>query len=81
MPTSDVSFNIVNTKTKLISLVGNGHFSSQECLDILNEADIVVKNPPFSLFIPYFEILKNSGKLFIIIAHNQATTYKVYSIW
>ena len=48
-------------------LKGNGDFSSQECLDILDECDIVVTNPPFSLFKNYVPILIAQRKNFLLL--------------
>ena len=57
-------------------LQGDGDFRSQECIDILKQADIVVTNPPFSLFIDYVTQLAGFDKKFIIIGHQNAITYK-----
>lgn len=57
-------------------LKGDGDFRSQECIEILKEADIVVTNPPFSLFIEYVTQLAEYNKKFIIIGHQNAITYK-----
>lgn len=57
-------------------LYGDGDFRSQECIDILNEADIVVTNPPFSLFTEYVAQLASYDKKFIIIGNQNAITYK-----
>lgn len=57
-------------------LKGDGDFRSQECIDILKEADIVVTNPPFSLFSEYVAQLAEHDKKFIIIGHQNAITYK-----
>lgn len=57
-------------------LKGDGDFRSVECIDILKEADIVVTNPPFSLFTEYVAQLASFGKKFIIIGHQNAITYK-----
>lgn len=54
----------------------NGDFRSPECIEILQEADIVVTNPPFSLFIPYVEQLIKYNKKFLIIGNKNAVTYK-----
>lgn len=54
----------------------NGDFRSPECVEILKEADIVVTNPPFSLFIPYVEQLIKYNKKFLIIGNKNAITYK-----
>ena len=57
-------------------LEGNGDFRNQECLDILDEADIVVTNPPFSLFREYVAVLMEHKKKFLIIGNKNAITYK-----
>ena len=57
-------------------LEGNGDFRNQECLDILDEADIVVTNPPFSLFREYVSVLMEHEKKFLIIGNTNAITYK-----
>lgn len=54
----------------------NGDFRSPECVEILKEVDIVVTNPPFSLFIPYVEQLIKYNKKFLIIGNKNAITYK-----
>lgn len=57
-------------------LEGNGDFRNQECIDLLDEADIVVTNPPFSLFREFVSILMEHNKNFIIIGNMNALTYK-----
>lgn len=57
-------------------LAGNGDFRSNECIDILKQSDIVVTNPPFSLFSEYINQLVHYGKHFIVIGHQNAITYK-----
>lgn len=57
-------------------LEGNGDFRNQECLDLLDESDIVVTNPPFSLFREYVAILMEHKKKFLIIGNMNALTYK-----
>lgn len=54
----------------------NGDFRSPECIEILKEADIVITNPPFSLFRQYVEQLIEYNKHFIIIGNQNAITYK-----
>lgn len=54
----------------------NGDFRSDECAAILKEADIVITNPPFSLFREYVEQLIEHGKQFLIIGNQNAITYK-----
>lgn len=56
-------------------LEGDGDFRSEECQELLREADIVVTNPPFSLFNEYVRQLHEFGKKFIIIGHQNAITY------
>jgi len=58
------------------SLEGGGDFRSPECIDLLKVADIVVTNPPFSLFREYVAQLDEHGKKFLIIANKNAITYK-----
>lgn len=57
-------------------LQGNGDFRSQECIEFLKESDIVVTNPPFSLFREYVAQLIEYGKQFLIIGNQNAITYK-----
>ena len=59
-------------------LEGNGDFRNQECLDILDEADVVVTNPPFSLFREYVSVLMEHNKKFLIIGNKNAITYKEF---
>ena len=59
-----------------IPLKQNGDFRSPECIEILKEADIVVTNPPFSLFREYIAQLIEYKKKFIIIGNQNAITYK-----
>ncbi len=54
----------------------NGDFRSPECIEILKEADIIVTNPPFSLFREYVAQLIEYNKRFIIIGHQNALSYK-----
>lgn len=62
-----------HTRTRL---AGGGDFRSSECIALLKEADIVVTNPPFSLFREYVAQLVEEGKKFLIIGNLQAITYK-----
>lgn len=57
-------------------LKGDGDFRSKECIELLKQADIVVTNPPFSLFREYVAQLMEYGKKFLIIGHQNAVTYK-----
>ena len=58
------------------NLQNNGDFRSQECLDILDKSDIIVTNPPFSLFREYIMCLIEHNKKFLIIAPLNAVKYK-----
>ena len=57
-------------------LNGDGDFRSEECIEYLKQADVVVTNPPFSLFRQYVKQLMDYGKKFIIIGNQNAITYK-----
>ena len=57
-------------------LNGDGDFRSEECIEYLKQADVVVTNPPFSLFRQYVKQLMDYGKKFIIIGEQNALTYK-----
>lgn len=60
----------------VMPLKGDGDFRSQECIELLKEADIVVTNPPFSLFREYVAQLIEYDKKFLIIGHQNAIKYK-----
>ena len=57
-------------------LNGDGDFRSEECIEYLKECDVVVTNPPFSLFRQYVKQLMDYNKKFIIIGEQNALTYK-----
>ena len=54
----------------------NGDFRSPECIEIMKEADIIITNPPFSLFREYVNVLIENGKKFIVIGSQNAITYR-----
>lgn len=60
----------------IVNLRGDGDFRSQECVQLLKEADIVVTNPPFSLFREFVSLLVEHEKKFIIVGNLNALTYK-----
>ena len=62
--------------TKRIELNGNGDFRSEEAIEFLKESDIVVTNPPFSLFREYIAQLMEYDKKFLIIGNLNAYTYR-----
>ncbi len=73
---SDVEILLKSNKNVLTKLNGNGDFRSLECIELLKESDIVVTNPPFSLFREYISQLIQHNKLFIVIGNTNALTYK-----
>ena len=72
----DVEYLLKNKKNVLTLLEGDGDFRSEECVELLKEADIVVTNPPFSLFREYIAQLIEYNKKFLIIGNQNAITYK-----
>ena len=58
------------------SLKGDGDFRSEESIELLKQADIVITNPPFSLFREYVAQLVEYDKKFIIVGHQNAISYK-----
>ena len=60
----------------VMPLKGDGDFRSKECIELLKEADIVVTNPPFSLFREYVAQLMEYDKEFLIIGNQNALSYK-----
>ena len=69
----DISNEIAKDVRKLN---GNGDFRSDECIELLKQADIVVTNPPFSLFREFVKVLMDNNKDFIILGNMNAITYK-----
>lgn len=65
-------------ENELTELLGDGDFRSEECLALLDEADIVVTNPPFSLFREYVATLMEYGKKFVVIGNMNTVTYKEF---
>lgn len=74
----DVAELFKSGENQLSELQGNGDFRSAECLSLLAEADIVVTNPPFSLFREYVATLIEYGKKFVIMGNKNAITYKEF---
>ena len=73
---ADVQYLIQNDKNVLSMLKGNGSFDSPECIELLKKSDIVVTNPPFSLFREYLAMLEKYEKRFLIIGNTNALSYK-----
>lgn len=75
-PTYKVELYSANEEPVVTPLEQNGDFRSPECLALLEEADIVVTNPPFSLVKEYIPLMAKSGKLFLILANINHMTFK-----
>lgn len=73
---TDVEYLLKNGNNVLTLLEGDGDFRSAECIEIMKEADIVVTNPPFSLFRDFIAVLMENDKKFLVIGNQNAITYK-----
>lgn len=73
---ADVETLLKSKNNTLTLLEGNGDFRSKECVQLLKQTDIVVTNPPFSLFREYVAQLVEYDKKFLIIGSKNAITYK-----
>lgn len=76
--TGDINKNFVPDPEEIgiVELKGDGDFRSEESIELLKQADIVVTNPPFSLFREFISQLDEYGKKFIIIGNVNAITYR-----
>ncbi|MBL7146518.1 MAG: adenine-specific methyltransferase EcoRI family protein [Phycisphaerae bacterium] len=72
----DVEYLLKHEKNTATPLCGNGDFRSDECIKLLKKADIIVTNPPFSLFREYVAQLIEYDKKFLILGDQNAITYK-----
>lgn len=72
---ADVEYLMRNRKNTMTLLDGDGDFRSPECVELLKQADIVVTNPPFSLFREYMALLVERGKKFLIIGNQNNVCY------
>lgn len=57
-------------------LLGDGDFRGDECVDMLQKADVAITNPPFSLFREFIKVLVDNRKDFIVVGSKNAITYK-----
>lgn len=73
---SDVEWLLRHDANASTSLKDGGDFRSEECIELLKQADIVVTNPPFSLFREYVAQLMEYNKKFLILGDQNAVTYK-----
>ncbi len=72
----NIELLLENDKNVVTPLVGDGDFRSDECIELLKQADIVVTNPPFSLFREYVAQLMEYDKCFLVIGDHNAITHK-----
>ncbi|MBQ9935184.1 MAG: adenine-specific methyltransferase EcoRI family protein, partial [Lachnospiraceae bacterium] len=72
----DIDKLLKSKKSGVKKLKGDGDFRSEECIEYLKQADIVVTNPPFSLFREYVALLMEYNKKFLIIGNQNNITYK-----
>jgi len=72
----DVELLLKNDKNTATPLIGNGDFRSEECIELLSQADIVITNPPFSLYRQYIAQLMDYKKQFLIIGDDNWVTLK-----
>ena len=72
----DIEKLLKSKKRGVKKLEGEGDFRSEECVEYLKQADIVVTNPPFSLFREYISFLMEHDKKFLIIGNQNALHYK-----
>lgn len=70
-----VDFETTLQNAEVTELQGDGDFRSPECLAILEEADIVVTNPPFSLFKQFTELMDSFDKQYIVIGNTNALIF------
>lgn len=75
---TDIALLFKNGENRLTELSGNGDFRSPECVALMDQSDIVVTNPPFSLFREYVALLMEHKKNFIILGNINAVTYKEF---
>lgn len=73
---ADVEYLLKSRKNCLTLLEGDGDFRSPECVELLKQADVVVTNPPFSLFREYMAQLMEHKKDFLVIGNLNAVKYK-----
>lgn len=73
---ADIECLLKHDKNVATPLKGDGDFRSKECIELLKGADVVITNPPFSLFREYVAQLVEYKKEFLIIGNTNAITYK-----
>lgn len=73
---ADIEYLLKNKENTLTLLNGDGDFRSYECIELMKKADVIVTNPPFSLFRDYVSQLIEYKKDFLIIGNQNSITYK-----
>lgn len=73
---ADVEYLLKNKKNVMTLLKGNGDFRSDECVELLKQSDVVVTNPPFSLFRDFLALMEEYQTDFLIIGNTNALTYR-----
>ena len=68
--------NILSIEGTVKTLNGNGDFTTDECVQYLEQCDICCTNPPFSLFTELFSLITKYNKQFLLIGNQNAITYK-----
>ena len=63
-------------KEAIIPLLGNGDFLGEEVQNIISSSNVIITNPPFSLWKEFIDVIINGGKKFLLIANENAITYK-----
>jgi hypothetical protein len=74
--TDNEVLDVLKKKGNIKQLKGDGDFNSEECVEYLKEADIIVTNPPFSKFTQLFSLLIQYDKKYLLIGNQNAITYK-----
>src|SRR3989338_3999891 len=77
----DVKQLLRRDKNTVTPLKDGGDFRSDECIELLKQADIVVTNPPFSLFREYVAQLVEYNKKFLILGNDNAIAYKEFFVF
>jgi len=72
----DAEYLLDHSEDSLTLLEGDGDFRSEECVSLMQEADIIVTNPPFSLFREFVSQLIEHDKQFLILGNINAITYR-----
>lgn len=72
----NIIYELLRKPDSIRKLNGNGDFQSEECISYMKESDIIVTNPPFSLFREFVSLIMQFKKKFLIVGNQNALTYK-----